>query len=111
MAATGRALGEIRHRARTEYVVVPMCAARRGSTVAGVPFPRLSEVLMKSFLAACASMCALAFAVPANGMPADAQRVGESPGCQPAPVSAPWALTFCNPGGHARGLGAGGGRF
>jgi hypothetical protein len=66
---------------------------------------------MKSFLAACASMCALAFAVPAMGMPTDAQPAGGSPGCQPAPPSAPWALTLCNPGGHSRGVGTGGGRL
>ena len=67
---------------------------------------------MKSFLAACASMCALAFAVPAMGMPSDAQPAGGTPGCQPAALaSAPWTLTFCNPGGHSRGLGAGGGQF
>jgi hypothetical protein len=66
---------------------------------------------MKSFLAACASMCALAFADPAMGMPADAQPVGGSAGCQPASASAPWAITFCNPVGHARGVGAGRGRL
>jgi hypothetical protein len=66
---------------------------------------------MKSFLAACGSMCALAFAVPAMGMPADSQPVGAAPGCQPAPASAPWAITFCNPGGHSRGVGAGGGKL
>jgi hypothetical protein len=36
MAATGRALGEIRHRARTGYVVVAMCAARPGGHPRGV---------------------------------------------------------------------------
>jgi hypothetical protein len=66
---------------------------------------------MKSFLAACGAMCALAFAVPAMGMPADSQPAGAAPGCQPAPASAPWAITFCNPGGRSRGVGAGGGRL
>jgi hypothetical protein len=111
MAGPVAPLGEIRHRRAGEYVVVPMCAAPRGPTVESVPFPRLSEVLMKSFLAACASICALAFAVPAMGMPADTQPTGGTPGCQPASASAPWALTFCNPGGHSRGVGAGVGRF
>ena len=64
---------------------------------------------MKSFLAACASLCALAFAVPAMGMPADAHPTGGTPGCQPAGASTPGALTFCNPGGRSRGVGAGGG--
>ena len=32
--------------------------------------------------------------------------------CQPAALaSAPWTLTYCNPGGHSRGLGAGAGQF
>lgn len=66
---------------------------------------------MKSFLAVCGSMCALAFAVPAMGMPADAQPVAGVPGCQPAPASAPWAITFCNPGGHSRGVGTGAGKL
>ena len=66
---------------------------------------------MKSFLAACGSLCVLAFAVPAQGMPTDTQPVAGTPGCQPAPASAPWAITFCNPGGRSRGVGTGGGKL
>jgi len=66
---------------------------------------------MKSFLAAGASMCALALAVPAMGMPTDSQPVGGAPGCQPASASAPGAITFCNPGGRSRGIGTGAGKL
>ncbi len=69
---------------------------------------------MKPLLAACGSVCALAvlaFSGTAQAMPTDTQPVRHVAPCQPAPASAPWAITLCNPLGHSRGVGTGGGKL
>jgi len=91
-----------------------MCAQPPALTVAGVPFPRLSVVAVTLIIKTCGSVCALAvlaFSGTAQAMPTDTQPVRHVAPCQPAPASAPWAITLCNPLGHSRGVGTGGGKL
>jgi hypothetical protein len=90
---------------------MPMCAPSPEPTVEGVPFLSLSEVVMKSFIAACGAVSLLAFSAPAQAVPTENVQAHHRVSPCRAPASAPWAITFCNPLGRSRGPGAGAGRL
>jgi hypothetical protein len=111
MAAAPTRAEKIRRCAPGEYVVVPMCAQPPALTVAGVPFPRLSEVVMRSFIAACGAVSLLAFSAAAQAVPTENVQAHHRVSPCRAPASAPWAITSCNPLGRSRGPGAGAGKL
>jgi hypothetical protein len=88
-----------------------MCARLPAPTVEGVSFLSLTEVVMRSFIAACGAVSLLAFCATAQAVPVENMQAHHRVSHCHAPAAQPWAITSCNPLGRSRGPGSGAGRL